>query len=111
MVKDKKGKLGGIKSTSSSDIVKRAEAVSDIKKVKKTASIGKVKGAGRITGQKGIRTLSSADREMLRAMIDEEAQTLFSTSGFSKKQQETIIKAVKMAVDMGIIDEEEEEGT
>ena len=102
----KKGdkKIGGVKSAKVTTGIEGTQQVGEVSKVKKAAQVSAVKGAGAVKGARVDNQLSSADRDQIFDMIGEEAEKLFGKS----KQREVVENAVKMAIDAGIIDEEEE---
>jgi len=106
--KGKKGKIGGIKSTGGAKNIEKAGRVSDVGEVEKASAVGGVKGA-RSVQRKATGVMTKAERDSLFQMIDEEADKLFGEDGLPKKQQEVVQKAVKMAVDASIIDEDEKD--
>ena len=107
MADDKDGKIGGIGKAKSANQIEKTEQVDTVGGVKKAGKVSAVKGAGATSGAAGGQLLTPADREPLFKMIEEEAEKLFGKdSSIPQEQKDAIAKAVKMAVDAAIIDEE-----
>ena len=102
-------KIGGVKSTKVTTGVESTEAVGTVGGVKATSSIGGVGRAGSIGKQRGTRTMSFEEREQLFKMINEEAEKMFKSSGMSKDKQQMVAEAVKIAVDSGLLEEEQDD--
>lgn len=100
-------KIGRVDITKQSADVDKADAVGGISSIQSTTGVGAVGGASQIGKRKGTRTMTLAEREQLFNMINEEADKLFSTGSPLASQKDMLKKAVKMAVDSGLIDEEE----
>ena len=79
----------------------------------KVGEVGQVGGAtakgaaGKAGGPSG--RISAEQREQLFQMIDEEADKLFGKGGLPEEKKSSIKGAVRMVIDAGIVDEEEEE--
>jgi hypothetical protein len=101
-------KIGGVKQTTQSDSVDGAESVDDVGSVKKAGGVGGVSGTSR-AGNRGTRTMTMADREKLFSMVSDEAEKLFKKGQIPAEQREVIEEAVKMAIDAGLLEEEEEQ--
>jgi len=103
-------KVGGVDKAAPTDQIKETESVSELSSVKKASGVAPVSSTGKAGQTRSTRTLTHKEREKIFAMIEEEAEKLFKDSDISPGQQKTIADAVKMAVDSGLIDEEEQEG-
>jgi hypothetical protein len=97
-------KVGGVKQTTQTEDVEGAESVGTVQKASGVGAVGSVSGQGR----KSTRTMTVADREKLFGMVAEEAERLFKKGQIPAEQREVIEEAVKIAIDAGLIDEEEE---
>ena len=104
-----KSKVSQIKSTQEAHGVQRTEAISGIGSVKATSAIGGVKGAGAIGQRRMTKIMTPAERAQLFQMINEEAEKLTQDGAILPRQKEVISKAVKMAIDSGIIDDAEDD--
>ena len=100
-------KIGRVDLTKQSADVDKAGAVSGISSVKATAGIGAVGGTSGINKRRGTRVMTLAEREQLFEMINEEADKLFGQGSPLASQKDVLKKAVKMAVDSGLIEDEE----
>ena len=105
-VGDKK-KVGGVKTPADTKSVEETKGVSGVGEVKKTSSVGGVKGSGAVRGRQATQKLSIKDREKIFQLIEEEAEKLFSSKDTPGKKKEIVEQAVKMAIDSGLVDEEE----
>ena len=101
-------KIGGVKSAKVTTGVESTEAVGNVGGVKAATSVGGVGRAGAIGKQRGTRSMSFEEREQLFKMINEEADKMFKNSGMSKDKQQMVAEAVKIAVDSGLIDDEQD---
>ncbi|RMG44398.1 MAG: hypothetical protein D6719_01910 [Candidatus Dadabacteria bacterium] len=106
MAKDDKT-VGGVTSTKGTRGVKGTEAVSEVERVKKTEEVGRVGKVGAAGKRRPTRTMSSAEREELFRIINEEADKMFADSPIPPEEREAVKNAVKMAVDAGLIPEDE----
>lgn len=102
-------KIHGVKSTQETSGVKGAEVVGGVAGVKAATGVGGVKGAGAIRKRQSTRTMTVEEREELFKMINEEAEAMFGRSGMPQAQRELVQNAVKMAVDAGLLDEDDED--
>ena len=109
-------KIGSIKSsvvkpTETAGEVTGAEAVSDVSEVQKVKATSGVTGARGPSGVGGRRrptkVMSMADRDELFKMVTEEADKLFAGTKISDERKKVIADAVKMAMDTGILPEQE----
>src|SRR5690606_6082665 len=103
------GKVGAVKRTTSTTNVQGADEVGSVSGVKPTSAAGGVRGAGAVGKRRATRIMSSAEREHLFRLINEEADKLFADSTISEEKKQVLKSAVKMAVDAGIVTEEEED--
>lgn len=100
-------KIGGVQSTDSTGAVEGTDLVGGVAGVKATTGVGGVGGADAVNRRRPTRTMTAAEREQLFHMINEEAEKLFGEGGMSPTQRNVVKKAVRMAVDAGLVDEEE----
>jgi hypothetical protein len=108
-------KIGGIKSsivkpTDTAKEVAGAEAVSEVGEVagiKATSAVGGTKAAGAAGRRRATRTMTLQEREHLLQMVQEEAEKMFANSALSAERKKTVADAVKMAIDAGLIQEDE----
>lgn len=101
------GKIGAVKGTTGTKGVQGAEEVGSVSGVKPASAVGGVRGAGAVK-RRPTRLMSSAERDNLFRMIDEEADKLFADSNISEEKKQVLKSAVRMAVDAGIPVEDEE---
>ena len=107
--KKKGSRISGVSSTGRSREVERTESIGDVEKVAPTTGVKGVGKAGSVGKRRSTRTMTYAEREELFNMIDQEADKLFKGGALSEERKKVVKEAVKMAVDAGIIDEEDEE--
>ncbi len=100
---DEKKKIGGVDPTARTKEVAETEAVKGVQSIKPATQVAGVGGVNRVGKRGPTRIMSSAEREQLFKMIEEEADKLFGQSG----NVEEVKQAVKMAVDVGLVDEDE----
>lgn len=101
-------KIGRVQSTQETADVEKTGGVGGVSGVAPTSSVGGVSGTGAVGKRRGTRVMSMAERQQLLDMIDEEADKLFAEGSPFAKKKEMLKNAVKMVVDSGIIDEDEE---
>lgn len=99
-------KIGGIKSTDQTKAIRGTQSVSEVEGVKGASAIGAIKGGQAIGKRRPTRTMSLAEREHLFSMINEEADKMFATGALSKQHKQVVQKAVKMAIDTTLGEEE-----
>jgi len=99
-------KLDGVKGTTSTTGVKGTESVSTVGGVKGASAVGGIKKAGAVSARSVTGTMSQAQRETLLRMVEEEAYQLFGNNEGERKK--AVATAVKMAVDGGILPDEED---
>lgn len=104
-------KIGGVKSTTETGAVEGTESVGGVGGVKATAPVSGVKRSGGIGASRLTGSMSAAEREQLFRMITEEADKLAAEGGIPKKRREVVEKAVRMAVEAGIVIEDEPPGS
>ena len=100
-------KVSGVSSTSEAAGVQGTQGVTGISGIRPTTGIrgvGAAAGAGR---RRATRLMTSAERDQLLNLINEEADKLASEGIIPKHQKEAVSKAVRMAVDTGIVDDED----
>lgn len=102
-------KISGVTSTTETSGVQGTEGVTGIGGIRATSGIGGVGAAGGIGKRRATRLMTAAERQQLFHMIDEEAEKLAKEGIIPKRQQDTVSKAVRMAIDSGVLDDEEEE--
>ena len=112
MSDDKKNKIGDKKIgrvdvTKQTADIEKTGAVDQVSSVKGASSIGSVGRAGGISKRGGTRTMTLAEREQLFSIINEEADKLFSDGSPLAGQKNMLKKAVEMAVDSGLVDDDE----
>jgi hypothetical protein len=100
-------KIGGIHSATETTAVEGTDIVGGVGGVKATSGVGGVGGIGAVNKRRSTRTMTLAEREQLFQMINEEADKLFGEGGMSPAQQSVVKNAVRMAVDAGLVDEDE----
>jgi hypothetical protein len=101
-------KIGRVDLTKQSADVDKTGAVGTVDSIKSTAGVGAVGSTSSINKRKGTRVMSIAEREQIFDMINEEADKLFGSGSPLASQKDVLKKAVKMAVDSGLIDEEKD---
>lgn len=107
---DKK-KNKGTSSISGVGGSKRASEIKNIEEVGKARQVGDVKGVkktGSADGKRSTNQMTLAERERILHLVEDEAKEFFKESGLPPEKQQIIQKAVKMAIDSGIIDEEDD---
>jgi len=103
-------KIGGVQSTTTTTGVEGTEVVGGVAGVKATSGVGSVDGAGTVNRRRPTRTMTLAEREQLFQMINEEAEKLFGEGEMSPAQRNVVKNAVRMAVDAGLVDADEDSG-
>jgi len=106
MAKKDKSKIGGVKSTKVTSEVEKTSSVDEASKVKGVSRVGGVQRSGSIQRAKGTKVMTTAERDKLFRIINEEAEKMFGSSSVIKEKKEIVATAVKMAVDAGLLDEE-----
>jgi len=101
-------KIGGVHGATETSAVEGTEVVGNVSGVKATTGVGGVGSAGAINKRRATRTMTLAEREQLFQMINEEAEKLFGEGGMSPAQKNVVKNAVRMAVDAGIVAEDED---
>ena len=101
-------KIGGVKSTKQTQDVDATKRVGDVSGIKSATGISSIGGAGDATKRRATREMSFEEREELFKMVKEEATSLFGKSGISKEKQTILEDAVKMAIDSGLLDSNED---
>lgn len=86
--------------------ISKTKAVDQVTKVDEVTKVSGVKGADKIAMRRATTIMTSAEREKFFKMIEEEADKLADEGVIPKKQKNIVSKAVKMAIDSGIIDED-----
>lgn len=86
--------------------ISKTKAIDQITKVDEVNKVDKIKGADKIALRRATTIMTSAEREKFFKMIEEEADKLADEGVIPKKQKGIVSKAVKMAIDSGIIDED-----
>lgn len=101
-------KIGGVESTREMTKVEGTEGVSGVEGVKKTSGVSGVGGVQGVSKRRPTRVMSFAEREQLFSMIQEEADKMFANANLSEEQRKVVTDAVKMAVDAGIVGDEDD---
>ena len=113
--KGRDNKLGGVKSTTLTtgvlgpDSIHSTESVSGVKSVAPASSVGGVQGAASIGKRRPTRAMTIEERQQLLAAINEEAEKMFSSGVLPASKKDVITQAVKMAVNAGLIEDQEDE--
>jgi len=102
---DKKVKT--VNTTGEASQVRGTNQVLGVGQVQATAGVGAVKGAGSINKRRPTRVMSMAEREHFFKMIDEEAEQLVASGAIPAAKRELIKSAVKMAVESGLVEDEQ----
>jgi hypothetical protein len=101
-------KVSGVRSTKEASQIESTGAVSGVSEVKATAGVSGVGGVGAISGKRrATRVMSREEREQLFNMIREEADRLVEEGAIPASQRQVVKEAVLMAVDSGIILDDE----
>ncbi len=87
--------------------ISKTKAVDQITKVDEVSKVAGIKGADKIALRRATTIMTSAEREKFFKMIEEEADKLADEGLIPKKEKNVVSKAVKMAIDSGIIDDDE----
>ena len=82
------------------------DSVSGVDASDEVVKVGSVQGATGIKEAKKTRVMTSAEREQIFKLVQEEADKLFEQGLIPKEKKNTVIKAVEMAIDSSIIDED-----
>jgi superfamily II DNA/RNA helicase len=110
MSDDKDSRVGRIGATSRAKAVQETEAITGVDSVKE---IGKVDAVKAILGASNVdavgRVVTRAERAEIMKMIVEEADNFFEESQIPKSRRKVIKDAVMMAIDAGLVVEEDEE--
>lgn len=108
--KRKPTKIDRISPSKGTRRVDPTEAIRSVDAVRPTARVSGVAQVGGVrTAPRSERALTRTERDKLLGMIREEADRLFAGGSLPKAQREIVKRAVTMAVDAGIIVEEEGE--
>lgn len=107
--KDGDSKIGKIRGTKGARGIERTHEVGDVKEVKSASAVSGVSRARSIGAARVTRNMSLAERDELLRLINEEAEKMFAEGSISPQQRKVVTEAVKMAVDVGLIEEDEEE--
>ena len=104
----KKGRIGGIRSATSTSGIQKTGAISTVEETKKAAAVSGIRAAGAASGLRATRAISMAERAQLFEMIAEEADKLFSGKNIPPQHKQVVEQAVKMTIDAAALLEEEE---
>lgn len=107
MSKKRDTRISGVTSTERTKSVDQADAVGGVDAVKPAGSVGRVERTGAVRRRGVTRVMSSAEREELFRIVNEEAEKLFSESEMSQEKKKAVASAVKMAIDLGMAGEDE----
>ncbi len=102
-------KISGVTSPTGTKGIESTEGVSGIKGIRPATGVGAAGSIGGVGRRRATRLMTAAEREHLFNMINEEADKLESQGIIPKGQKEAVSKAVRMAVDAGIVDGDEDE--
>jgi len=102
-------KVSGVTSSTGTKGVESTEGVSGIKGIKPTTGVGGIGGIGGIGRRRATRLMTAAEREQLFNLINEEADKLASEGIIPRGQKEAVSKAVRMAVDSGLVEDDDSE--
>lgn len=83
--------------------------IKNIQNVDKASGVKKVSGVKAAKTEKATGVLTAQEREKIFKMVDSEAAKLFGEGKIPAKNKETVIEAVKMAINSGIIDDSDDE--
>lgn len=96
-------KIGGPKGPKvHSSTAVTTSKVDSVKSVTKTSGVGGTRAIGAAGGR-----ISPAQREAIFEIVQEEADKLFKNGAIAPEKRKQVEDAVKMAIDAGILDEEE----
>ena len=109
MVKKKDTRVSGVSSAEKAKSIEQTESVGGVDAVKPASGVGRVEKAGPVRRRGVTRVMSLAEREELFRIINEEADKLFADSEAGQDKKKTVASAVKMAIDLGMAGEDEQE--
>lgn len=102
-------RVSSVRSGSKASGVTQVKGIGEVKEVTGIRSVGSVAGTRSASGvRKPTRELTLEEREKVLGLIKDEAEKLFAKSNVSQQQRQVIERAVEIAVDSAIIDENEE---
>jgi hypothetical protein len=104
----KKGRIGGIRSATSTSGVKKTGAIATVEETKKASAVSGIRAAGAASSLRATRAISMAERAQLFELIHEEADKLLSGKNVPPQHKDIVEKAVKMTIDAAALLEEEE---
>jgi hypothetical protein len=112
MSEDKKMKIGDkkvgkVSITTQASEIERTGAVDEVTAIKSATAVGAVGKSGGVGKRSGTRSMTLAERQQLFSMINEEADKIFAEGTPLAKQKDMLKQAVKMAVDAGIVDDDD----
>lgn len=99
-------KISGVDGLRGSHQIERLSGVESVEKTQKASAVSAVKRVGAAGRTGSISAITAANREAIYQMLHEEADKLFSKGSLSKDKREVVERAVKMAIDAVIVDEE-----
>ncbi|HMO02859.1 MAG TPA: hypothetical protein PKD37_07425 [Oligoflexia bacterium] len=100
---DDKNRISEIGKTKETAPVKRTEAISEVEAIKPTSGIEGISPTGDNSSARRKIKLSESDREEVFKLVDEESEALFKKESIPERKKAVIKKAVKMAIDSGLI--------
>ena len=103
MANDEDKKIKGIGATTRASEV---EKLKEVDRVKAAGAVSGVKGASGIASRRATTIMTAAEREKFFRMIEEEADKLAESGAIPKRDKAVVSKAVKMAIDSGVLDED-----
>lgn len=102
-------KVSNVSSTKEAASVDRASALSGVSEVTATSGVSGVGGIGAVAGKRrATRVMSKEERDHLFRLIREEADRLVEEGALPESQREVVKGAVLMAVESGILVNEDE---
>lgn len=100
-------KIGGDKPTHAITPSVQATRTVEGTKIGAVEQVKALDRQGAVTGvRRSTRQLTPEQQQELLAMIDEEADKMFSEQGLPESKKETVKGAVKMAIEASMIEEE-----
>ncbi len=106
MSDEKDNKLKGIKETRKSTQIDRTKEISNVGKVDKVKQVKSVSSVGNIRKADPASAITKAKLKSLYAMIDQEADKLFSNAENDEEKREIVKNAVKMVLESAAEDDE-----
>ena len=102
-------KIDKVESTKGAQKIQDTKEVGEVAKVAGASSIASIGKAGEIGKRRATRIMTLEEREQIFKIVQEEAHKMFGNSGIPKEKQEMLEDAVKMAIDSGLLEADEED--